>query len=117
MIEGSKMNLGGQDYTVPPLNFRQLKQFGKEIKAVRNLGTSSDPMAELVTLVPVIAAAFKRNYPDLTEDQVMDLLDLGNYRAVFEAVLGVTPELRKLLDERLAAIRVGETKPLPQKVQ
>ena len=117
MIEGTKINLNGQEYIVPALNFRQLKEFDKDIRAMQNLGDSGDPMRELVLLVPVITAALKRNYPELDEEKVTDLLDLGNYKNVFEAVLGVTPELRELLRARLAAIAVGELKPLPPKVQ
>lgn len=117
MIEGTKINLGGTDYIVPALNFRQLKEFDVQIRAIQKLGESGDPMRELVTLVPVITAAIKRNYPDQTEESVTELLDLGNYKAVFEAVLGVTPELRDLLATRLKAIAVGESQPLPKTVQ
>lgn len=117
MIEGTKINLGGTDYIVPALNFRQLKQFDVQIRGIQRLGESSDPMKELDTLVPVITAALQRNYPDLTADAVTELLDLGNYKSVFEAVLGVTPELRDLLTARLKAITVGESLPLPKAVQ
>jgi hypothetical protein len=117
MIDGIKISLGGEDYIVPPLNFRLLKKFDEDIRSMRDLSASTDPMGELVRMVPVITAALQRNYPDLTEDRVMDLLDLGNYRNVFEAALGVTPELRALLDKRLEHISVGESQPLPKTVQ
>lgn len=117
MIDGIKMNLGGEEYIVPPLNFRLLKKFDAEIRSMRDMASSQDPMSELPRMVPVITAALQRNYPDLTEEHVYDLLDLGNYRQVFEAALGVTPELRELLDKRLEHIAVGENKPLPKTVQ
>lgn len=117
LIEGTKINLGGEDYVVPALNFRQLKEFADDIRKVQDLGSSGDPMSELNGLVPVITAALKRNYPELTEEKVADLLDLMNYKSVFEAVLGVTPELRDLLMRRLAALKVGEAQPLPKAVQ
>jgi hypothetical protein len=47
-----------------------------------------------VTLFPVLYLAFKRNYPDVTEEQFADMLDLRSYSEVTSAVMaesGVKP--------------------------
>ncbi len=117
MIQGMTLNLGGEDYIVPALNFRQLQQFKTEIAAMQNMSNSADPMNELSTVIPVVTASLKRNYPDMTEEKVADLLDMGNYVNVFQAVLGITPEMRDLLTSRLAQIKLGEARPLPARAQ
>jgi hypothetical protein len=117
VVQGTKIELGGEEYIVPALNFRQLQEFKTEIAAMQNMGSSGDALAELIIVIPVVTAALKRNYPDMNEEKVTDLLDLSNYRKVFESVLGITDELRDLLTSRLAQIKLGEARPLPTRAQ
>jgi len=90
-FKGIKLNLQGQDFVVPPLNFRSLQALQARI------GTFSggvDP--ESISLVVDAAhAALQRNYPDMTKDQVTDLLDLENMLDVMEAVMDVSGLKRK----------------------
>ncbi len=43
--------------------------------------------AEIGTLVELVTAALSRNYPDLTADNVENLLDLGNAANVLSIIL------------------------------
>ncbi len=43
--------------------------------------------AEIGTLVELVTAALSRNYPDMTPDQVENLLDLSNASKVLSAIL------------------------------
>lgn len=90
-FKGIKLHLGGKDYIVPPLNFRALQQLQSRLS---EFSGGVDP--ESIQLVVDCAfLALKRNYDDITEDQVIDLLDLENMQEVMEAVMDVSGLKRK----------------------
>lgn len=85
MIEGKTIRMGGKDWIVPPLNFRALKRFQKEIGSL-NLAE----LAQSEKVEEIVLAALNRNYPELTLDQLQDMLDMGNVVEVTMAVMGVS---------------------------
>lgn len=85
---GEWVTLGLDEYRVPPLGFRDLQDLAGDIQALSRIG--GHPTLEQMRGVARIAhAAIKRNYPAVTEDEVLDALDLGNYQAVLGAVLKI----------------------------
>lgn len=98
MIEGKDITLGGSVWTVPPLNFKALKRFRDDL--------STQTPAELAAsgkVVELIHAAMLRNYPDLTMEQLEDMLDMGNVLPVTEAVLAISGLVEKQPGEEQAA--------------
>lgn len=90
-FKGIKLNLQGQDFVVPPLNFRSLQEMQARIASFTG---GVDP--ESISLVVDAAhAALSRNYPDLSKDAVIDLLDLENMLSIMEAVMDVSGLKRK----------------------
>ena len=88
ILEGQKVNLGGRDFVVPPLNLRALRILGPRFAELASLSGNTavfDP-ASLDTMVDIIHAAIVRNYPEITKDELSDLLDMGNLGPVFQAV-------------------------------
>lgn len=90
MIEGKTINLGGEEYVVPPLNLGQIRRLQKEIENIGRLDAASLDDNAVDTMLNVILAGMSRNYPELTKEKLEGLIDLGNMRAVTEAVLGVS---------------------------
>jgi hypothetical protein len=89
ILDGVRVKLGGAEYIVPPLSLRSLKKLGKKIQELSNI--NSVPTEEQTdALLEVIHAALVRNYPDITLDDLADLVDLGNMLEVFPAVLAVS---------------------------
>lgn len=86
MIDGITMKLAGEEYIVPPLTFRQLKAHYSLIEELNNPETA--PIKKMESIVKLTHAALSRNYPDLTIEQVEELIDMGNLKTVSEAVLG-----------------------------
>lgn len=86
MIKGTELNLGGTDYIVPPLNLASLEDFQERIKTYS--GGIDSKSVELV--VDVAHAAIKRNYPEVTKEQLKEWIDLGNIQEVFEAVMNIS---------------------------
>jgi hypothetical protein len=86
VIPGVKMQLGSQEWIVPPLNIRQLDDEGLCDKAQGIIKEGAKPDFEAAALV--VHAALNRNYPDATLGQVKEMLDLGNWLGAVRAVLG-----------------------------
>lgn len=86
MIKGTIVNLGGTDYEVPPLNLAALERF--QDKLSRYTGGIDPESVKFV--VEVAHAAIKRNYPEMTVDELKELIDLGNIREIFGAVMNIS---------------------------
>jgi hypothetical protein len=86
MIKGKEIELGGKMYVVPPLSLSKVEYYQDQLV---NFTGGLDPKS--VKLVSEVThAAIARNYPDMTLEEVKDILDLGNMVEVFQAVLQVS---------------------------
>jgi hypothetical protein len=86
IIEGVRLNLGGRDFVVPPLTLKSLRKMANRLSALRTMGDiPTDDEVEVV--VEIVHAAMVRNYPDLTTDDVEELMDMANLKSVMLAVL------------------------------
>lgn len=70
----------------PPLTLRTLQVLQDRIAAYT--GGADPKNVELV--VDAAHSSLVRNYPEITRDAVLDLIDLGNMAAVMSAVMGVS---------------------------
>jgi hypothetical protein len=86
MIPGVAVAMAGQDWLVPPLTLGQLRRLMPKVRELTEIGASMGEL-QIAVLVEIVAAALQRNYPDVSQNQVEDLLDLGNASAVLNAVL------------------------------
>lgn len=98
MIDGKHVRMGGKEWTVPPLNFKALKKYGP----ILNTKTPQQ-LVEEGQVVELIHAAMLRNYPDLTVDELEDMLDMGNIMEVTMTVMGVSGLVAKPAGEIPAA--------------
>jgi hypothetical protein len=90
MIPGTTIILGDREWLVPPLSLAQLQHFlprVQELNAAAAAGPAGLGAEQLAVLVEVVTAAMQRNYPEITTDQVGNLLDLGNAPTVLAATL------------------------------
>jgi hypothetical protein len=84
---GQAVNLGGTTYIVPPLALGALKQLLPKIKAL-TIGEDLLPdLSQVVDLLEICLAALKRNYPELTLEELGDIVDLGNFKTLVAAVM------------------------------
>jgi hypothetical protein len=94
MIDGVQINIGGTDYTVPPLNLKAVKKFSKNFHLLSDLGNNIN--AEMMTFIAdIIHTALIRNYPDITLDQVEEMVDIKTVGDILEAVLSSSGIERK----------------------
>jgi hypothetical protein len=96
MIPGIEFDFGGgRRYVVPPLALGDLELYQERIAAIQGL-QMLDPVA-VKTVLDVTHAALSRNYPEMTRDQVGQLIDVGNMDEVLACVLDAGGIKRKML--------------------
>lgn len=78
--------------TVPPLSLGDLELLQERLGALQ-LGAAD--AKSVATTIDATFAALKRNYPDITRDQVANMLDLENMVDVLECVMDVSGVKRK----------------------
>ena len=94
--KGISITFGDQKLVVPPLALGALEQLQERVSKFS--GDIRDK-EQIATVIDAAHAAIKRNYPDMTRDDVADLIDVGNMAEVFEAVMDVSGLKRKALEE------------------
>lgn len=90
-------------YVLPPLSLGALEQLGDRLKALS--GDFGDP-AQIATAIDAAHAALRRNYPDMTREQVAELIGLENVVEVVEGLMDVSGLKRRA--EEAAAAPAGE---------
>lgn len=84
-VDGVAINLGGFSLIVPSLNLRQIKALTPDIKKME----AEKDQAKLFTAqVKIIREALRRNYPEITAEEIEDIVDMNTVEEVILAVMG-----------------------------
>jgi hypothetical protein len=86
MHDGISVRLGGDEFIVPALTFRQLRTLLPKLDRLQDPGARFDA-AQLDAVVDIAHAALGRNYPDLTREDLEDRLTFADVPNVIAAVL------------------------------
>lgn len=86
IIKGIKIDAGGYVWEMPALNMRQLRDYQNELKQTDIV----DEMSVFEVSIKAIQAALNRNYPALTIDDCLEIIDAGNFQTVMDALRGVS---------------------------
>ena len=78
--------MGGENWLIPPLTLGQLRRLMPKVRQLTEIDASMGEL-QIGVLVEIVAAAIQRNYPEMTQETVENLLDLGNAGTVLNAVL------------------------------
>jgi hypothetical protein len=88
---GQWIRFGSEEYRVPALAFGAIQDLQDRVGSMAGLPVGGKPTPEqMATVVDVVHAALKRNYPSMTREQLLDMLDLENYQEVLGAVLNIS---------------------------
>jgi hypothetical protein len=89
MIPGTNIKIGEKTFLVPPLNFAAMKKHRDFLQKAmsgefdaRKIGPE-----DIEAMFDMIYLAVKRNYPDVTEEQFAQDLDLAAVQTIFPALL------------------------------
>jgi hypothetical protein len=88
MIEGTTVMMGGQGWVIPPLNLKSVRKIQPLIPVLNAMDIASPEAVD--AMVELVFIALQRNYPDVTKDQVEDMVDLGNLQGIVNAVMNVS---------------------------
>lgn len=100
---GIAIALAGDEYIVPPLNLGTLEQMQKRLQDF-NGGIDA---ASVNTVLDATHAALLRNYPEITRDEIAELVDVGNMQEIMQAVMDVSGLRRKALETKDLAPEVA----------
>lgn len=105
LIPGTPYTLGRRRLIMPALNIKALRGLRTELDLVQKGIDVSDAASQetyLKALIAVTHTALVRNYPDISEAEVEDGIDLGNLKDTVLAVMGASG-FRVVDDEQPAA--------------
>jgi hypothetical protein len=95
MIKGIPHTLGdGKEYVIAPLTLGALEDLQDAISSV---GDNLD-QATITTMIDVAHASLSRNYPEMTRDEVRELIDIENMGDVFRSCMDVSGLKRRALE-------------------
>ncbi len=86
MLPGVTITIGECEWIVPPLTLGQLRRLMPKVRQLSVIDTQMGD-TEIAIVVEIVTAALQRNYPDVTADEVENILDLANAGRVLSAVL------------------------------
>jgi hypothetical protein len=89
LVRGTQVEMGGEVYTIPPLNFSALQELEDDLGKLHEISGVPTP-EQVQRICRIVHAALKRNYPDMTIAEVMDKIDMGNFGATLGAVVRVS---------------------------
>lgn len=98
-VKGIAIEMGGQEWIVPPISLRALEQLQERLA---HFSGGIDPQS-VALVADATHAALRRNYPDISRDDVLDMLDVANMLEVMQAVMDVSGLHRRELHAEDAA--------------
>jgi hypothetical protein len=78
-FRGIPVYFNGREYIVPPLSVRQFRDNLDILTEPAGEVTSANLVERMSKFVPVIGMALRRNYPDMKDEDLLDLLDLNTF--------------------------------------
>jgi hypothetical protein len=86
-FEGELVELGGKEFVVPALSLRQIRELAPKLDQLDSDAAGLPSVDQISIVVDVLHAALSRNYPELTKEDLVDLIDLGNMSALIKAAM------------------------------
>lgn len=93
-ISGIEHVFGDRAYTIPPLSLGALERLQGKLQALQD-ETNPLALSSVSTVVDAAHAALLRNYPEISREEVAELVDVSNMHEIVQKVLDVAGVLRK----------------------
>jgi hypothetical protein len=90
---GAWVRIGDEEYRVAPLGFRALQELGDKIMSLKDM-QQIPTREQMGVVIEIVHSAMQRNYPSMTAEQVIDMLDVGNFSPVLNSVMGASGFVR-----------------------
>lgn len=83
-VPGNEITLAGQVYVMPALSAAAVKQNREKLNSL-----TSTTMPDVCIVAELAYLALRRNYPDITQEFVDDVVDFSNMLEVYEALVSL----------------------------
>lgn len=91
LVEGVEMKFGRKMMVIPPLTFKQLRLLRPQLSLLSSLKATDEVSDEVHTaMMQIVHTAVRRNYPNVSIEEIEDSLDLANRDKIIRAVMGVS---------------------------
>ena len=94
-FKGIEFDLGGTCYVVPPLSMGDLEYMQDKLATFEQFSLNAESAK---VIIDVAHRALRRNYPEITVDELRDLVDLGNAMELFQAVMDISGLRRREIE-------------------
>jgi hypothetical protein len=94
-VAGVPFNFNGRILVIPPLTLGAYEQLQKRLS---ELPSDVRDQASIETTIDSVHAALRRNYPDMTREEVGELVDFSNMQEVMACTMDVAGLKRKALE-------------------
>ncbi len=92
-VKGQEITFSNGDVLiVPPLSLAAVERFQDKLTNYRG------GLGEVALVIDALTSALNRNYPDMTREQVAELVDVSNMQEVMFAVMNVSGLVKKAGD-------------------
>jgi hypothetical protein len=95
-FKGVPFFMNGQEYLIPSLSLKQVQDNHEKLANTApvevegadaaNVDPVNSALATFTTYIPIILMAVQRNYPEVTEADLWEWLDMGNFAEVLSIV-------------------------------
>lgn len=91
-IEGEWITLGNKQYLMPALNLRGMRTHRETLQKMQQGRSFDEPVTDeyIDSVCKIFHCALARNYPELTEEEVLEGVDMRNLGALTFAVMGLS---------------------------
>ncbi len=92
MIDGVVVKIGGEEHVVPPLNIRLLRKYQKVLDELGDPQAMKGFKMSAYTdkALPVVLANLQRNYPNMTQGGLEDMLAVADVPVVVKAMFKIS---------------------------
>lgn len=105
---GRWVTFGEEQLQVPPLAFGAVVTLQDDVEGLKDLANGGRPTpAQMNVVTNIVHSAIARNYPSITQADVAEMIDLGNYMEVLNAVLDIAGFVKGRQAGGVAAAQAG----------
>ena len=90
-IPGVKINFAGTIRVVPPLNLAALQMLQDRLANF----TGGLDIESVNVVIDACYYSLRRNYPDITKEEIAEDVDVGNMQEIMEAIMDISGLKRK----------------------
>jgi hypothetical protein len=101
--DGVGVYMDGKEWVIPALSVRQFRQHYQTLLD-SDITPENYPM-KMAERISIVLAAMQRNYPEITEEQLLDMIDLRSFLTIWLAIQSASG---------LRPATPGESQPVPR---